>query len=124
MPASLLAFLMGCSAGLRSLTPVAILCWAVFFEHLNLGHTKLLFLGATPARIFFTVLAVTELLVDKLPQTPARTVPIGLGARVVTGCLCGGVLGLSAGTNWIFTAIFGIAGAVVGTFAGYKARRL
>jgi uncharacterized membrane protein len=39
------------------------------------------------------------------------------------GCLCGFALATSAGGNLLVAAIAGIAGALVGTFAGYNIRR-
>src|ERR1700722_987879 len=70
--------------------------------------------------ILLTLLAVAELIADKLPKTPARTAPPGLIARVVLGCLCGVELATSEGGKLPVPAIVGIAGALVGTFVGYK----
>jgi uncharacterized membrane protein len=50
-------------------------------------------------------------------------VPLGLIARIVFGCLGAVALATSAGGNLLGAAIVGIAGAVVGTFAGYQIRR-
>jgi uncharacterized membrane protein len=44
--------------------------------------------------ILLTLLAVAELIADKLPNTPARTAPLGLIARIVLGCLCDALRGL------------------------------
>lgn len=63
---------------------------------------------------------MAELIADKLPKTPARTAPPGLIARVVLGCLCGVELATSEGGKLPVPAIVGIAGALVGTFVGYK----
>jgi uncharacterized membrane protein len=115
-------FLLGCVAGLRSLTAPAVVCWAAHFGWLHLSGTKLAFLNHPATLILFTLLAVVELISDKLPKTPARTAPPGLIARIVLGGLCGAALAASAGGSQIVAAAVGIIGALVGTFAGYNIR--
>ena len=44
-----------------------------------------------------------------------------LGARIVTGGLCGTALGASGGT-WIGGLVAGAIGAIAGTLGGYKFR--
>ena len=119
----LLCFLLGCLTGLRSLTPPAVVCWAAHLGWLHFAGTKLAFLGRPVTLIVFTLLALIELIADKLPKTPARTAPLGLIARIVFGCLGGVALAISTGGSLLVAAIVGIAGAVVGTFAGYRIRR-
>jgi uncharacterized membrane protein len=119
----LLCFLLGCLTGLRSLTPPAVVCWAAHLGWLHFAGTKLAFLGRPVTLIVFTLLALIELIADKLRKTPARTAPLGLIARIVFGCLGGVALATSTGGNLLGAAIVGIAGAVVGTFAGYRIRR-
>jgi uncharacterized membrane protein len=118
----LLCFLLGCLTGLRSLTPSAVICWAAHFAWLHFAGAKLAFLGSPVTLIFFTLLALVELIADKLPNTPARTAPLGLIARIAFGCLGGVALGTSTGGNLLIAGIVGIAGALVGTFAGYRIR--
>ncbi len=74
------------------------------------------------ALAFFTLLAIVELVADKLPKAPARTAPPGLIARIVFGGLCGVALAISVGGSLIIAAIVGVIGALVGTFAGYNIR--
>ncbi len=73
--------------------------------------------------VVLTILAVVELIADKLPKTPARTAPPGLIAHIVLGCLRGTALATNAGGNLLVPAIVGVGGALIGTFVGYKARR-
>src|SRR6185369_2843740 len=84
----LFAFLIGLFAGLRSLTAPAITAWAAYLGWLKLER-PLSLIGSLPSVIIFTVLAVAELVADKLPNTPSRTAPVGLIARIVTGGLTG-----------------------------------
>jgi uncharacterized membrane protein len=79
-------------------------------------------MGHPGTLIFFTLLAVVELIADKLPKTPARTAPPGLIARIVFGGLCGVALAISAGGSLIIAAIVGVIGALLGTFSGYNIR--
>jgi uncharacterized membrane protein len=118
----LLSFLLGCVVGLRSLTPPALVCWAARLGWLHLAGTKLAFMNHPATLIIFTLLAVVELIADKLPKTPARTAPPGLIARIVFGGLCGAAVAASAGGSLLIAAIVGVVGALAGTFAGYNVR--
>ena len=68
----LLAFLIGFFAGLRSLTAPAVTAWAVHLGWMKLPGALAL-MGSIPAVAIFTLLAVVELVADKLPNTPSRT---------------------------------------------------
>ena len=122
--AFLLTFLLGCIDGLRSLTPPALVCWAAHFGWLHLAGTRLAFINRRSTLIVFTLLAVVELIADKLPNTPARTAPLGLIARISMGGACGLVLATSAGTSLYFSVLLGAIGALLGAFVGYNSRRL
>ena len=119
----LLAFLLGCVDGLRSLTPPALVCWAAHLGWLHFAGTRLAFISHRSTLIIFTVLAVAELIADKLPTTPARTAPLGLSARIFFGGACGLAIATSAGISFSFSVLIGSCGAVVGAFAGYHSRR-
>jgi uncharacterized membrane protein len=117
----LLAFLIGFFAGLRSLTAPAATAWAVYLGWLKLER-PLSLIGSVPAVAIFTLLAVVELVADKLPQTPSRTSPPGLIARIVMGGLAGACVA-AGGAQGVFLGLaLGAIGAVVGCFAGYQAR--
>jgi uncharacterized membrane protein len=68
------------------------------------------------------VLAVTEIIVDKLPNTPNRTAPPGLITRILTGGLTGACVSLGGGKSAFVGAGLGLIGGIVGCFAGYQAR--
>lgn len=67
----LLAFLIGVVSGLRSLTAPAVVAWAAHRNWLNLHNTPLSFMASTATVVIFILLAVAELVADKLPYTPA-----------------------------------------------------
>ncbi len=115
-------FLLGCVAGLRSLTAPAAVCWGAYLGWLHLAGTRLAFVDRTATLVIFTVFALVELVADKLPRTPARTAPTGLIARIVMGAFCGSALALSAGGSLAVAMVIGVIGALVGTFGGYNLR--
>jgi uncharacterized membrane protein len=118
----LLALGIGFVAGLRSLTAPAIVAWAAYLGWINLHGSPLAFVGTLWAVVIFTVLAVVELVADQLPNTPARTAPVGLSARVVTGALSGVCVAVAGGGALWLGAVAGAIGGVAGAFGGYQAR--
>jgi uncharacterized membrane protein len=117
------AFLIGTASGLRALIGLAAVGWAVHFGILPLDHTWLAFLGYAFTPYILTLMAIGELVNDKLPKTPSRLIPPQFITRIVTGALCGLAIGLS-GDGIIIGLVAGITGAVAGTFGGAKARNL
>jgi uncharacterized membrane protein len=70
----------------------------------------------------FSILALVELVADKLPNTPSRTAPVGLSARIVTGALTGSCLAVAgSATPWL-GALAGAVGGIAGAFGGYRGR--
>jgi uncharacterized membrane protein len=84
-------------------------------------NTWLAFLGFAATPYIMSVLAIGELIADKLPNTPSRKAPPGFIARIVTGGLSGAALGASGG-SWIVGLAAGVIGAIAGTFGGYEFR--
>jgi uncharacterized membrane protein len=118
-----LAFAFGMVSGMRSLTAPAVAAWAAHRNWLNLAGTRLAFMGSTAAVAIFTVLAIAELITDKLPSTPSRTARVGLIARFFCGALAGACVGVSAGQSPAPGAILlGAVGGIAGAFAGYQWR--
>jgi uncharacterized membrane protein len=113
----LFAFAIGVVAGLRSLTAPAVVAWAAHLNWLHLQGTPFKLLGSTVAVVLFTVLAVAELVTDKLPSTPSRTALPGLIARIVLGGLSGAAVA-AAGVQWfVLGAVLGVVGGIAGAFA-------
>jgi uncharacterized membrane protein len=117
------AFLIGTASGLRALIGLAAVSWAAHFGILPLEHTWLAFLGYALTPYILTLMAIAELVNDKLPKTPSRLIPPQFITRIVTSALCGFAIGL-AGSGAILGLVAGIIGAVAGTFRGAKARGL
>ncbi len=79
-------------------------------------------MGSLPAVAIFTVLAIVELVADKLPRTPSRTAPLGLIARIVMGGLTGACIAAGGAQGILLGVLLGAIGGVAGCFAGYQAR--
>jgi uncharacterized membrane protein len=118
MSVLVLAFLIGVIAGLRSMTAPAAVSWAARLGWLHLDNTWLAFLGFQFTPYIITVMAIGELIADKLPKTPSRKAAGPFGFRIVSGALCGAAIG----GGQIGGAIAGALGAVVGTMGGYEFR--
>ena len=118
MSSYVLALLIGAIAGLRFLTAPAVVSWAARLGWLHLENTSLSFLGYAAAPYILSVLAIVELIADKLPKTPA---PPGFRARLVTGALCGAAFG-AAGQSLIGGLLAGVIGSIAGTLGGYEFR--
>jgi uncharacterized membrane protein len=116
-----LAFLIGVIAGLRAMTAPAAVSWAARLGWLHLENTWLAFLGYAATPYILSVLAVGELINDKLPKTPSRKAPPGFIARIVTGALCGAALAAADGAL-IAGLLAGVLGAIAGTLGGYEFR--
>jgi len=118
-----LALLIGIVAGLRSLTAPTVVAWGAHLGWLNLHGSPLAFVGSTTAVTIFSLLAIGELVGDKLPTTPKRTALAPLLARLITGGLCGACLCAAAGKSLLLGALLGGTGGVIGAFVGYQARK-
>jgi uncharacterized membrane protein len=101
-----LALGIGFVSGLRTFTPVA----------------AVLLMRSGILGIIAAVAAVGEYVVDVLPNTPSRTQAMGLSARIVSGAFVGWIIATMHDGSGIFGAIAGIAGAVIGAYAGHAAR--
>jgi uncharacterized membrane protein len=117
------AFGIGIVAGSRSLTAPAVVAWSAYLSWLNLHGSALVFMGSTTAVAIFSLLAIGELVADKLPMIPSRTAPAPLLARIITGGLCGACLCAAAGKSLIVGALLGGMGGVIGAFVGYAVRK-
>jgi uncharacterized membrane protein len=89
MPWLLAISLTGFATGLRSMTPMAVLCWFAYFGRLPVADTWAGWAARLVVAMVFTLFALGEYVADKLPNAPNRTAPVGLGARVLLGGLAG-----------------------------------
>jgi uncharacterized membrane protein len=116
-----LALAIGVVAGLRAMAAPAVVSWAAYLGGLEVKGTWAAFMGHPAAAWVLGLLALSELVTDQLPQTPARIVPVQFSARVINGTFSGAVLGAAQGRT-LWGAILGAVGAVLGTLVGYRFR--
>jgi uncharacterized membrane protein len=102
----LLSLCLGFVSGLRTFTPLA----------------AILLRRGSVWGIVLAVAAVAEYVLDAMPNTPPRTGPVGLTARIISGALVGWLIATLHGGPGIAGAGVGIIGAVIGTYAGYAVR--
>ncbi|MGC2299751.1 MAG: DUF4126 family protein [Acidobacteriaceae bacterium] len=113
----LCAFLVGLVAGLRCMMAPAIVSWSARLGVLNVGQTIMALMNYRITAVIFTVLALAELINDKLPRAGSRKRPLPFTMRILSGSLVGATVGASGGQ---LTAglICGAIGAVAGTLGG------
>jgi uncharacterized membrane protein len=115
--------LLGLVTGLRTMTPIMVLCWFAYKGNLPVDGTWAYWTERLMTAIVFTVLAAGELIADKLPRTPNRTDPGPLVARLVFGGMVGAIAATSLNGSIIEGAFLGVTGALLGAFGGYLVRR-
>jgi uncharacterized membrane protein len=117
-----LVFILGIVNGLRTFVPITVIAWCARTGLIDLSGQWAGFFGSWVAVILLTILALAELVADKLPKTPSRTRAVGLVARFLFGGLSGAVLSTMAGQTPILGAVLGAVGGIAGAYLGYFAR--
>lgn len=115
--------LLGAATGMRTFTPMAVICWFAYTGYLPVDGTWAFWVAKLVTAIVFTVLAVGELAADKLPRTPDRTSTGPLLGRLVFGALAGGIVAAGMNGSEFEGIILGLGGALAGSFGGYLVRR-
>ena len=108
----------GAVAGLRAMMPAALLSIAARHRKDDGG-----IFASSGAAAVLGLLAVGELVGDKLPTTPNRTEPMGLAARIVTGAIGGGVISSQRRKSVPLGIALGALTAVAAAYAGQNIRR-
>lgn len=117
----LLALLIGLVAGLRAFTAPAVLAWAAFLQWINLSGTWASWMAHPATVAVLTVIAIAELISDKVPTMPSRRTAPQFLVRIATGAFSGAVLGTAWGYRWGGLGA-GMVGAVLGTIGGHWGR--
>jgi uncharacterized membrane protein len=117
----LLALLIGVIAGLRAFTAPAVMAWAAALQWINLDGTWASWMGHWATVAVLTVIAVAELVSDKMPTLPSRKSAPQFLVRLATGAFAAAVLGTAWGYRWGSLGA-GLIGAVIGTVGGYAVR--
>src|SRR5215468_1012298 len=105
-----IAFGVGIIAGLRTFTAPMVVSWAASLKWLHLENTWAAFLGYAAAPYVMTVIALAELVGDKLPKTASRKTPGPFVGRVLFGAFCGAVICSGAQQSLVVGALLGALG--------------
>jgi uncharacterized membrane protein len=118
------AFALGAIAGMRAMSAPALLSnHLANSPSLLLTGTKLGYLQRTGVATGMKVLAVAELIGDKIPKTPNRISPMQLLPRVLSGALVGATIAEINGESKITGSLLGVVGALAGSYAFFFLRK-
>lgn len=106
---------LGTVAGLRSMSALATVSYAARSRGVEVMGDR--WIKAA------TILAIGEVVADKLPITPSRIKPTPLSGRMLSGAIAGAVAHQMMGDAPKRGAAIGAAAAAIASFAGYAARR-
>jgi uncharacterized membrane protein len=115
--------LLGVVTGMRAMTAMTVLCWFAYLGDLPLDGTWASWAAKLVTAIIFTVLALGEFVLDKLPKTSNRTAPGPLLARLVIGGLVAAIVAVGLDGSGVEAVILGVGGVLIGAFGGYLVRR-
>lgn len=115
---------LGALAGMRTLSaPVITTHILSSSPSKKLEQSTLRFMQSTTVAAVLKVLAVTELIADKLPSTPNRTEPAGVAGRCLSGALAGASIYKAAGGKTLTGALIGGTAAIAATYGSYYLRK-
>ena len=114
------SILIGIVAGMRSLTPVAVISWAA--QRTPQSEINLPGLLSSPrvSKVAFA-LAAAELLGDKMRSAPARIITPGILARIATGAIAGMAVAPPKGQR--MGAVLGATAAVGAAYVSFGLRQ-
>lgn len=115
---------LGIVAGMRSMTAPALLSKVLSKTPEAIPvDTPFGKLCSPQAAKVLGVMAAGEMLVDKLPKTPNRTLPLSVAFRMLSGALVGSALMASRKESRVTGAVIGAAGALAATYGMFYLRR-
>ena len=114
---------LGAVAGMRSMAAPAIVSRLLHAGALPVENRQLELLAHPATVATTTLLAIGELVADKLPSTPARTEPGPVAVRMLSGALCGAAISSSKRESVVAGLFVGACAALAATFAAYHVRR-
>lgn len=115
--------LLGTVTGLRTFTPVAVLCWFIWAGKLEVQYGWDQWTTKLPVAILFTVLAVAEIIADKQPWMMNRTVLPSVTFKVLLGGYVGAIVADGLNGPTLEGVILAVLGVLVGTYGGFLVRR-
>jgi uncharacterized membrane protein len=116
------AGLLGFVTGLRSMTPLALLNWTKRIG-IDADSTMDRVLDAPASRVVSSLLAVGELVGDKLPVMPSRLAIGPLLGRLTIGAVAGATICQRSRLSPVVGAAIGATAAGAGSAASYYSRK-
>ena len=114
---------LGAVAGIRSMTPPALLSRSASRGEIRgIEKTRFGFLASPRVARLFTVLAAGEISADKLPFSPDRTSIPGLAGRLATGALVGAALFSADGRSGATGGALGAASSLAASYLSFYLR--
>lgn len=118
------AFGLGLVTGMRAVVSPALLSRKLAGTPLAKQPKTLLHQLTQPAVVAtLEGLATAELVTDKFPGVPDRTIPLQFGGRIVSAAACGGFLSQADEADIPVGVAAGVLGAVVGTLVFFRLRQ-
>ena len=115
--------LLGVTTGLRSMTPMAIICWYAYLGYLPVDGTWASWTAHLWVAVVLTVFAVGELIADKMPRTPDRTSAGPLLWRLILAGMAGSIAAGAINGSGFEGVLLAVLGALLGAFGGFMVRR-
>ena len=116
--------MLGLASGMRTITPIAAICWFAWLGELPVANTWAFWTAKPASVVVFTLLALGEYVGDKLPKAPARIELFPLLARLVFGGMVGAIIATTLNGSDLEGIILGVINAFLGAFGGYFVRRV
>jgi uncharacterized membrane protein len=113
--------ILGIATGMRTMTPLAVLCWFMALALLPVDNWTF-WAAKIVSVIIFTLCALSEYYIDTLPQTSSRTRILGVSARLIAAALAGAMVAASFQEPLAGGILFCCIGALIGTYGGYHLR--
>jgi uncharacterized membrane protein len=115
---------LGALAGMRSASaPVIASHILSHHQSKKLDESPLRFMQSKNVALALKVLAIGEIIGDKLPSTPNRIKRTSVGFRMLSGALAGASVYKSTGGKAAMGAVVGAAAAFASTYGSYFLRR-
>lgn len=115
--------LLGTVTGLRTFTPLAVLCWFAYAGALQVQFGWDQWATKLPVAILFTILAIIELVADKQTWMIDRTVLASVAFKVFLGGYIGAIVADGLNGPTLEGIVLGVLGVLVGTYGGYLVRK-
>lgn len=115
---------LGALAGMRSTSAPLIASHILSHHQLKKpDHSSLRLMQSKNVALVLKILAVGEIIGDKLPSAPNRIKPTSLGFRMLSGALAGACVYKATGDKAAIGALIGGAVAFASTFGSYFLRK-